>query len=120
LNLGLAFQAQDDTLGIWGDAALTGKSNESDLMTGKKSLPVIYGLELDGPFAARWAKGQIDAQETNQIAAQLENEGARAFTQESTGKMTVKALHALKEANPEGQAGAMLNSLANRLLNREL
>lgn len=34
--LGLAFQAEDDLLGIWGDAALTGKSTESDLVTGKK------------------------------------------------------------------------------------
>jgi geranylgeranyl diphosphate synthase type I len=119
-NLGLAFQAQDDILGIWGDAALTGKSNESDLIAGKKSLPVIYGLAQNGPFAARWAQGQIDAEETHQIAAQLENEGARAFTQESTSKMTDKALQAIREANPEGEAGAMLISLANRLLNREL
>jgi geranylgeranyl diphosphate synthase type I len=119
-HLGLAFQAQDDILGIWGDAALTGKSNESDLVAGKKSLPVIYGLEQDGLFAARWAQGQIDAQETNQIAAQLENEGARSFTQESASKMTDQALHALTEANPEGQAGEMLISLANRLLSREL
>ncbi len=40
--LGLAFQVQDDLLGIWGDAAVTGKSNESDLLEGKKSLPVLY------------------------------------------------------------------------------
>jgi geranylgeranyl diphosphate synthase type I len=119
-HLGLAFQAQDDILGIWGDAALTGKSNESDLITGKKSLPVIYGLEQDGPFSARWAKGQIQAQETNEIAAQLDNEGGRAFTQESASKMTDQALHALAEANPEGQAGEKLISLANRLLSREL
>ena len=39
-SLGLAFQVQDDLLGIWGDTALTGKSTESDLVTGKNSLPV--------------------------------------------------------------------------------
>jgi geranylgeranyl diphosphate synthase type I len=36
-SLGLAFQAQDDILGIWGNASLTGKSAESDLVAGKKS-----------------------------------------------------------------------------------
>ena len=47
-NLGLAFQVLDDILGIWGDAALLGKSTASDLVSGKKSLPVLYGLEQDG------------------------------------------------------------------------
>src|ERR1051325_956212 len=35
--LGLAFQAQDDILGVWGDEVLTGKSAASDLIEGKKS-----------------------------------------------------------------------------------
>lgn len=119
-RLGLAFQAQDDILGIWGDAALTGKSNESDLIAGKKSLPVIYGLEQEGPFAARWAHGPIQPQETKALADQLENEGAHTYTQESASKMTEQALQSLSEANPQGQAGEILISLANRLLRREV
>ena len=118
--LGLAFQAQDDILGIWGDAALTGKSNASDLIAGKKSLPVIYGLEQNGPFAARWFQGPIHPEETNSLAAQLEQEGGRAYTQESASKMTDQALQALSEAKPEGQSGEKLISLANRLLRREI
>ncbi|MEI8133291.1 MAG: polyprenyl synthetase family protein, partial [Leptolinea sp.] len=55
-NLGLAFQMQDDWLGIWGDSALTGKSAESDLMSGKKSLPTLLGLMIDGEFKRRWKK----------------------------------------------------------------
>ena len=39
-DLGLAFQVQDDILGIWGDEALTGKSTASDLVEGKNSLPI--------------------------------------------------------------------------------
>ena len=42
--LGLAFQLQDDILGIWGNEAVTGKSIMSDLVEGKKSLPVLAGL----------------------------------------------------------------------------
>ncbi len=119
-HLGLAFQAQDDILGIWGDAALTGKSNESDLTAGKKSLPVIYALEKGGAFASRWAQGPIKPEETKALADLLEKEGARAYTQESANKMTVKALHSLSEAGLSGLAGEMLISLANRLLNREV
>ncbi|CAN5698676.1 polyprenyl synthetase family protein [soil metagenome] len=42
--LGLAFQLNDDLLGIWGDEAATGKE-ASDIATRKKTLPLIYGLQ---------------------------------------------------------------------------
>ena len=57
--VGLAFQVQDDILGIWGDEAITGKSAASDLLEGKKSLPVLHGLSHGGKFAERWTKGPI-------------------------------------------------------------
>lgn len=117
--LGLAFQAQDDILGIWGDAALTGKSNESDLLAGKKSLPVIYGMQQNGPFANRWKKGPILPSETEALAQQLEGEGARHFTQDAAAQMTSKALEALDQARPEGEASKALDDLANRLLGRD-
>src|SRR5512140_3708111 len=53
--LGLAFQVQDDILGIWGNEAVTGKSAAGDLVEGKNSLPVLAGLSRKGKFAARWA-----------------------------------------------------------------
>jgi geranylgeranyl diphosphate synthase type I len=117
--LGLAFQALDDLLGIWGDAALTGKSTESDLLAGKKSLPVLYGLSLGGPFAARWAKGPVTAGEVARLAAQLEVEGGRAYTQQRASELTDEALAALEEVNPQGEAGEMLAALAKKLLQRE-
>jgi geranylgeranyl diphosphate synthase type I len=43
-SLGIAFQLNDDLLGIWGDEAATGKE-PSDLAKHKKTLPVIYALE---------------------------------------------------------------------------
>jgi len=43
-SLGLAFQLNDDLLGIWGEEQATGKE-PSDLAKHKKTLPVIYALE---------------------------------------------------------------------------
>lgn len=43
--LGVAFQIQDDILGIWGDPTKTGKTNIDDLVQKKKSLPVLWALE---------------------------------------------------------------------------
>ena len=42
--LGLAFQLNDDLLGIWGAEQATGKA-PSDVVHKKKTLPVIYAFE---------------------------------------------------------------------------
>ncbi len=119
-SLGLAFQAQDDFLGIWGDAALTGKSAESDLLTGKKSLPVLYGLSLNGAFAQAWQAGPVQAENVAKLAGQLKQEGAFDYTLERANRLTSQALKALDLANPHGEAGEALRALALRLLNRPM
>ncbi len=117
--LGLAFQVQDDILGIWGDEAITGKSAASDLLEGKKSLPVLFGLEANGNFAKRWAQGTITEEKIPQLAKMLELEGARQRAQEAADQMTDLSLNALRQADPQGEAGDELFALAKRLLNRE-
>jgi geranylgeranyl diphosphate synthase, type I len=50
-HLGLAFQAIDDLLGIWGDPATTGKPIGSDLRQRKKSMPLVSALAAEGSEA---------------------------------------------------------------------
>ena len=54
-HLGLAFQAVDDLLGIWGDPSRTGKPAGSDLRQRKKSMPVVSALAAGGPECRRAA-----------------------------------------------------------------
>jgi geranylgeranyl diphosphate synthase type I len=117
-HLGLAFQVQDDILGIWGDEAVTGKSAASDLVEGKNSLPVLYALGKQGKFAERWKQGPIAANEVKAVAAQLEGEGGRSFAEEMSEKETQIALEYLSKANPRGAAGESMLELANMLLKR--
>jgi geranylgeranyl diphosphate synthase, type I len=118
LALGLAFQVQDDILGIWGDEAVTGKSAASDLLEGKKSLPVLYGLGKNGPFAARWKSGPITPADVQSVAQILTNEGASDYAQDKSKEWTAKALACLEQANPHGDSGAALRELSGRLLGR--
>jgi geranylgeranyl diphosphate synthase type I len=50
-HLGVAFQAVDDLLGIWGDPATTGKPAGNDIRHRKKSLPVVAALAAGGDEA---------------------------------------------------------------------
>jgi geranylgeranyl diphosphate synthase type I len=117
--VGLAFQVQDDILGIWGNEAITGKSTASDLLEGKKSLPVLHGLSKKGKFAERWVKGAIQPDEVEELANLLANEGSYEFTHGMSRQMTTLALDSLREADPQGEAGEALMELANKLINRE-
>ena len=117
--LGLAFQVQDDILGIWGDEALTGKSAAGDLLEGKKSLPVLHGLSQEGKFSERWVQGPILPDEVEDLAKLLASEGSYEYTHGVSRQMTTLALNNLREANPQGQAGEALMELANMLIKRE-
>lgn len=46
--VGVAFQMQDDLLGLWGDPARTGKPSGADLIRRKKSLPILLAAGQPG------------------------------------------------------------------------
>ncbi len=117
-NVGLAFQVQDDILGIWGDESAIGKSVASDLVEGKNSLPVLHGLAHSPPFAERWATGNITAEETPALAQLLEDEGALAYCVKEAERLTGLAMESLRAADPQGEAGEALRELADTLLQR--
>lgn len=116
--LGLAFQVQDDMLGIWGEEELTGKSTSGDLVTRKKTLPVLYGLAQEGEFAKVWSSGEIKPENARHLAEILHREGGRAYAQSSADRMTDLALDALEKASPQGEAGEILQITARQLLSR--
>jgi geranylgeranyl diphosphate synthase type I len=117
-DLGLAFQVQDDILGIWGSENALGKSTASDLVEGKNSLPVLYGLSRDQRFAARWKQGPIQPEEVQQLAQVLREEGAYDYAQDQAHYWTSQALKNLESAAPRGEAARALFALTNKLLHR--
>ena len=100
--LGLAFQLNDDLLGIWGQEQSTGKE-PTDLARHKKTLPVIYALEHAGPedrarLRAIQAAEAPTADELDEIVAILERNGARDYTRDQARRYRDEALAELEAA----------------------
>ncbi len=116
--LGRAFQIQDDILGIWGDEAVTGKSAASDILSKKKSLPVLIALADPsvGPrLRALYARPTLTPDDVPAVLALLEEAGARAAAETAVQSATAEAHAALAEAGPA--AGAAAHQLLGELLN---
>ncbi|MFJ8884873.1 polyprenyl synthetase family protein [Streptomyces sp. NPDC102402] len=84
-HLGVAFQAVDDLLGVWGDPAVTGKPVHSDLRQRKKTFPVLAALAHDGPHAEELTSLlnsplPLDGTGAVRAAALVESCGGRAAT----------------------------------------
>jgi geranylgeranyl diphosphate synthase type I len=107
-HLGLAFQAVDDLLGIWGDPRTTGKLTWSDLRQRKKSLPVVAAMAAEGPAATRLTAlltadakksreefDDFDEAAFEERAALIEEAGGRRWTAEEARRQHDTAIAAL-------------------------
>jgi geranylgeranyl diphosphate synthase type I len=119
--LGIAFQLNDDLLGIWGAEETTGKE-ASDVARRKKTLPVIYAFE-HGTAADRerlrdlYAGGDVDTDAVAEIVAILERTGADAYTRTQAREFRDRALAELDAAGVvEPEARARLEEIIFRVI----
>jgi geranylgeranyl diphosphate synthase type I len=109
--LGLAFQINDDLLGIWGPERATGKE-PSDVAHRKKTLPVLYAHEHAGPedrerLGAVYANHDPGPAEIAEVIEILERTGAREYTRDQAHRYRDEALAELDAAGvvkPEARA----------------
>jgi geranylgeranyl diphosphate synthase type I len=100
--LGIAFQLNDDLLGIWGQEQSTGKQ-PTDVARKKKTLPVIYASQHAGPedrerLRELYARPSLDERTVAEILAILERNGARDYTRDEARRYRDEALAELDAA----------------------
>ncbi|MCQ4082416.1 polyprenyl synthetase family protein [Streptomyces sp. RB6PN25] len=129
-HLGLAFQAVDDLLGIWGEPSVTGKQTWSDLRQRKKSLPVVAALAAEGPAAERLGEllaadaknteiGEFSEEEFANRAALIEEAGGREWTSQEARRQHATALEALNGVYMPEETRRNLLALADFVVVRE-
>lgn len=97
--LGIGFQCWDDWLGIWGIEDQTGKSNSSDLINGKKTLPILFALEKKEKFYNISKSTLIDEIRVTDFVRCLEDDGAKDYTEKLAMRFTNEATTSLDAVN---------------------
>jgi geranylgeranyl diphosphate synthase type II len=120
INIGLAFQIQDDILDVWGDPKTFGKAVGGDISCNKKTFVYLEAMRRGGERLEEWYS-QVLEDNTEKIAAvkeifeQLE---VRAVCEKVVEDYTQKAL-ALLDQLPQNEATEQLRQLANKLTTRK-
>ena len=122
--LGIAFQARDDTLGVWGDEARTGKPAASDIRRRKKSLPAIYAFERADPgqreeLTRIYQRSEVAEEDVERVLRLMDALGAQAYCAEVAARHRDAALSELEGAGLTGDAAGALHETATFLLERD-
>jgi geranylgeranyl diphosphate synthase type I len=117
--LGVAFQLQDDVLGIWGNPQVTGKQ-DSDLSHRKRTLPVLYAAEQNERVRELYLMRDWNSAADLLVVRELiEASGAREYTQQAALDAYTRSLQALDAAQVDHPSGTLLRQLAQSLMDRE-
>jgi geranylgeranyl diphosphate synthase, type I len=127
VSVGLAFQIEDDILGIWGAPEVTGKPRAADLYRRKLSLPVVHALvhAPDGAELARlYTEGHMDDAAVERALTILDSAEARDYCASVASEHHQAAFEAIDGLDTTGDARAeaarvQLRALAESLIGRQ-
>jgi geranylgeranyl diphosphate synthase type I len=123
VELGLAFQAVDDLLGIWGDPSTTGKPAWNDLRQRKKTLPVTAALAAGdgnaGELNALLLAEHLGEPDIARAAALVEACGGRDWARDEARARLAAALGALERASIAEEAHRDLQEVALFVVERQ-
>lgn len=122
--VGLAFQLQDDILGVFGDVKKTGKSNDSDIREGKKTLLYFKALEFankkDSSYLLKWyGSKDLDNQKIEEIRRIIKDSGSLSFCKLESKKFVKSAKKNAKGITSDKKYQFILESLADYVIERD-
>jgi geranylgeranyl diphosphate synthase type I len=123
-NMGMAFQIKDDILGIWGCAEKTGKPLGSDIRRRKKTLPIIYTLEIseDGlkkKLAGIYGNGHLGKDDLSTVMRILDTVEAQLYAQRMVERYCEQARRALNTLELVPSARDNLEAVLDFLIARD-
>jgi geranylgeranyl diphosphate synthase, type II len=126
LNLGLAFQLQDDYLDAFGDPKTFGKQVGGDIIENKKTYLYLKALEYSNPeqheqLAQLFAVQLEDSSEKIEMVKDIFNStGASQATQKAIEEYTLKAFETLDQIDISQDKKELLKAFGENLMNRKV
>jgi geranylgeranyl diphosphate synthase type I len=123
VHLGLAYQAVDDLLGLWGSPEVTGKPAGNDLRRGKKTLPIVAAVGSGSQAGARLAQllegGGVRDRDVEPALRLIDEAGGRQRAlHEAEGRMAM-AVDALRRSGAATEGRRGLEEVASFVTGRE-
>lgn len=122
LHIGLAFQMQDDILGLFGDPKLTGKPVGGDIRESKKTHLLMHAYAHANAKQRNILESvlgsDIDAEQLAEVKHLFEASGALAFARGEMERHLELGLRAL-DSSPNNEASSKLAALARYLCSRD-
>lgn len=126
LNVGLAFQLQDDYLDVYGDPKVFGKNTGDDILTNKKTYMLIKACEkatgdLKTELSEWIHSDDFEPEEKIKAVTHIYNElGIDKLCKEKMEEYYEKAILALNTVSVDDSKKESLKSLAAELMNRSI
>ena len=124
IQLGLAFQIQDDLLDVYGDEKTFGKPIGGDIVNAKKTLLLLYTLEqLQGEDLKRLQKILAYTPEErrayiNEVRTLYDKAGTRLYAEAEIKRLTTKAYHGVEQLPLREEGRELLLALFHTLSGR--
>ncbi|MBQ0069507.1 MAG: polyprenyl synthetase family protein [Bacteroidales bacterium] len=125
VNIGLAFQLQDDVLDVWGDPATFGKATGGDIMNNKKTFLLINAMNMatgdDAKELNHWLEA-ADAKPEEKIPAVTaiyEKLGLRELSDTFINMYSNHALETLNAMRIDKDAAQAFADLTAKLIKRD-
>lgn len=125
---GVAFQLQDDVLGLYGDENKTGKSSDSDLLQGKVTLLIVKVMEMGTEEQKRavlrvWGKKSAGEREVEMAKKAIKESGAYEYSVKVAKEWAEKAAEkasSLRKFNLNTEAIDFLEGIERYMVDREV